>query len=202
MENSDSGPEIPRHLRMTEPSAWVTRFAPLAPKGRPVLDLACGGGRHARYFLGRGFKVTAIDRDVGAVADLNSNPNALILEADLEDGSPWPLAGQTFGAVVVTNYLYRPLFGTLLDSLESGGILIYETFARGNEAYSKPRNPDHLLRSGELLALAEGRLQVIAYEHGIRVTDCGPGVIQRMAAINTLGAVGDGEPDPVALNPG
>ena len=201
MENSDSASELPAHLRLTEPSAWVTRFATLAPEGGTVLDLACGGGRHTRYFLRLGFKVTAIDRDIRGLADLGSDPHARLIEADLEDGSPWPLAGHTFGAVVVTNYLHRPLFGHLLDSLAPGGVLIYETFGRGNEAYSKPRNPDHLLKSGELLALAAGRLQVIAYEHGICVTDCGPGVVQRIAAINTLGAAGDGEPDPVALNP-
>ncbi len=203
MENSDSASELPRHLRMTEPSAWVTRFAPLAPEGGTVLDLACGGGRHTRYFLGLGFKVTAVDRDIHAVADLGSDPNARLIEADLEDGSPWPLAGHTFGAVVVTNYLFRPLFGRLLDSLAPGGVLIYETFARGNEAYSKPRNPDHLLRSGELLALTEGRLQVIAYEHGICVTDCGPGVFQRIAAVNDLGrsTCNNGEPNPHALAP-
>lgn len=164
---------------MLAPSAWVCRFAPLVRPGGPVLDIAAGGGRHARLFLGRGHPVTAVDREVEALADLG--PSAQVVRADLEDGSPWPFPGLRFAAVVVANYLYRPLFPRLLDSLEDGGLLIYETFARGNEVWSRPRNPDHLLERGELLGLAaSGRLAVVAFEEGLTPR---PSVVQRLCAI-------------------
>lgn len=161
-------------------SPWVTRFAPLVRAGGSVLDVACGGGRHCRAFLARGHAVvTGVDRDIAAT----SAAGADLIAADLEDGSPWPLPGRRFDAVVVTNYLWRPLFPALRDALAEGGVLIYETFALGNEAYGRPRNPDHLLRRGELLALAEG-LTVVAFEDGILT---GRGVIQRICAVNGPG---------------
>ncbi|MDX1712103.1 MAG: methyltransferase domain-containing protein, partial [Rhodovibrionaceae bacterium] len=128
----------------------MVRFAPLAPAGE-VLDLACGGGRHGRLFLERGHPVTFVDRDTSALADLGARGDAEIIEADLEDGAAFPLAGRRFACVVVTNYLYRPILPTILDCVGSGGLLIYETFARGNERFGKPSNPDFLLRPGELL---------------------------------------------------
>jgi SAM-dependent methyltransferase len=145
-------------------SAWIRRFAPLVPAGAPVLDVAAGGGRHARLFLARGHRVTALERDVGGLADLADR--AEIVAADLEDGSPWPLAGRRFGAVVVANYLWRPLLPELVEAVGDHGVLLYETFAQGHEAYGPPRNPDFLLRPGELLEAVAGRLQVVAYEHG------------------------------------
>lgn len=166
----------------TDASPWVRRFAGLARPGGAVLDLACGGGRHARLFLGLGHPVTAIDRDI---AQASQAEGAERIAADLEDGSPWPLPGRRFAAVVVTNYLWRPLFPAILDSLEPGGVLIYETFALGNEAFGRPRNPDHLLGRGELLRLAAG-LSVIAYEDGI---EDGRKVVQRLCAVNGAGPV-------------
>ena len=163
-----------------QPSDWVRRFAPLAPADCAILDLACGGGRHARLFLDRGHAVTALDRDV---TQARLAEGAELIQADLEDGSPWPLAGRRFGAIVVTNYLWRPLFPLILASLAPDGILIYETFAAGNENYGRPANPDHLLRRGELLELARG-LAVIAYEDGI--VDRAK-VVQRLCAVNGPG---------------
>lgn len=171
-----------RHLGPADPSAWVTRFAPLVPPGGRVLDLACGGGRHGRLFLDRGHPVTLLDRDVSDVADLSGNAMVEIVEANLEDGSAPPFAGRQFAAVVVTNYLWRPILPLLADAVAAGGVLIYETFALGNEEYSRPRNPDHLLRAGELLDVFGGTLQVVAYEHGLR-RDPKPRVIQHIAAI-------------------
>jgi SAM-dependent methyltransferase len=198
MNKSGPGADRSRHLGMTEPSAWVRRFAPLVPVPGPVLDLACGGGRHSRHFLGLGYQVVAVDRAVDAVADLAER--AEIVAADLEDGSQWPFPGRRFGGVVVVNYLYRPLFPVLLDSLLPGGVLIYETFARSNEAYARPRNPDHLLRPGELLEVAQGVLQVVAFEHGmVERAEC-PGVIQRLCAVNDLD--GGDDPAPHALQLG
>lgn len=176
-----------RHLRITEPSPWVARWAHLVKPGARVLDLAAGSGRHGRLFLDLGCTVTFVDKTALPLADLSDHPGAHIVEADLEDGSPWPLAGQTFDALVVVNYLHRPLFPQLLDSLNPGGVFIYETFARGNEAYARPRNPDHLLKSGELLDSVAGKLQVVAYEHGLVKGADIPGVKQRLCAINDLG---------------
>jgi len=147
-------------------SPWIVRFAPLVPAGAAVLDLACGRGRHTRFFLDRGHPVTAVDRDVAGLDDIADRPNLEILNADLEDGSPWPLAGRRFGAVAVVNYLWRPLFPDIIDSVDAGGVLLYDTFALGNEAYGRPGNPDFLLRPCELIDLVRDRLQIVAYEHG------------------------------------
>ncbi len=189
-----------RHLRITEPSAWVKRFAPLIPDTGGVLDLAAGGGRHSQHLQHLGHAVTAIDRDVSGLSGLDG---AEIIEADLE-AAPAPFAaggalhGRTFSGICVINYLYRPLMNGLVDALTPGGVLIYETFARGNEAFVRPRNPDHLLKSGELLELAKGRLQVVAYEYGVDDAAEIPGVKERLCAVNDLGASDrdDGDPAP------
>lgn len=163
-------------------SAWVERHLAAAPDGR-VLDVACGGGRHVRLALWSGRAVTAVDRDVGGLADLDGARGLEIVQADLEDGSPWPLPGRRFAAVIVTNYLHRPLFPALVAALMPGGMLIYETFAVGNERYGKPSRPDFLLRPGELLEVAEaGGLTVAAYEHG-KVELPRPAVVQRLCAV-------------------
>ena len=177
-------PEI--HLQLTSPSPWVKRFAALVPEGGRVLDVACGGGRHTRFFLDRGCLVTAVDQDTDYVADLCSHIGIEIVTADLENGSPWPFAGRRFDAVVVANYLYRPLFPALIDAVALGGALIYETFAAGNERYARPRNPDHLLRPGELLAAAGAGLQVIAYEYGYQDRPS-PKVAERICAVRGEG---------------
>ena len=166
----------------TVPSPWIERFAPLVRPGGPVLDLACGGGRHSRLFLDRGHPVTALDRDI---SQAYLAQGAERIEADLEDGSPWPLGGRRFAAVVVTNYLWRPAFFDLLASLDADGLLLYETFALGNEAFGRPRNPDHLLERGELLRLTQG-LTVLAYEDGI---EGGHKVVQRICAVAGAGPV-------------
>ncbi|VVD79174.1 SAM-dependent methyltransferase [Pandoraea horticolens] len=147
------------------PSPWLVRWAHLIPSGARVLDLACGHGRHARWLAARGAHVTAIDRDEAALATMSMLPNVTTLAADLE-GAPWPLAeGATFDAVVVTNYLHRPLLSHIAASVAPGGVLIYETFAQGNERYGKPSNPLFLLAPGELLDAARmADLRVTAFE--------------------------------------
>ena len=147
------------------PSPWIARHAGLIAAGGRVLDLACGGGRHTRYLRDRGLRVTAIDIDTAGLADLAEDPLVEIVETDLEQPGAAPLAGRRFDAVVVTDYLYRPLLIPLVDCLVPGGVFIYETFAVGNERFGRPRNPDYLLQRGELLALAAGRLSVRAYEN-------------------------------------
>ena len=171
-----------QHRDLDLPSPWVCRYAPLIRAGGRVLDLACGAGRHARYLAGLGYRVEAIDRDTEDLRELNGVPGVTVREANLE-GGPWPYAGESFDAIVVTNYLHRPLFPHLLAALADGGVLIYETFAAGNERYGRPRNPDFLLKPGELLEFARGRLRVIAYE-ALQVEVPRPAVIQRLCAIN------------------
>lgn len=140
-----------------------------------MLDVACGSGRHGRFFLGRGLQVVAVDRDPQQI------PGARFIRADLEDGSPWPFVGERFEGVVVTNYLHRPLFAQLLASLAPGGVLIYETFMVGNERFGKPSNPRFLLRPGELLEACKD-LTVIGYEEG-EVAEPKPAMIQRLCAV-------------------
>ena len=167
-----------------EPSPWIGRFAPLVRPGAAVLDLACGGGRHTRLFLARGHPVTAVDVDLSGLEDLRHQPQLEIVQADLEGGSPWPLPRRRFGAVVVTNYLWRALFPPILKSIEEGGVLLYDTFARGNEAYGRPANRDFLLEPGELIEVVRGRLQIVAYEHGY-IERPRPAVKQRLCAVHT-----------------
>jgi len=168
----------------SEASAWVRRFAERIPAGGPVLDLAAGGGRHTRLFLALGHPVTAVDRDVAALADLRDNPAATILTADLESGRPWPLGDRRFGGVIVTNYLHRPLLPAIVAAVAPGGCLIYETFAVGNERFGKPSNPDFLLRPDELLDAVRDKLTVIAYEN-LQVAAPRPAVVQRIAATSS-----------------
>ena len=164
-----------------QPSAWVARFAPLAPPGAPVLDLACGGGRHSRLFLERGHPVLAVDRDVSGLADLAGRAGLETLACDLEDGSVPAFFRRRFGAIVVTNYLYRPLLQSIMTALAPEGVVIYETFARGNERFGKPSNPAFLLEEGELLRTFQPALTVIAYENLIVETPR-PAAVQRICA--------------------
>ena len=149
------------------PSSWVVRFAPLVAAGGTVLDLACGGGRHGRLFLERGHPVVFLDRTLAGIADLKDRESAELIEADIENG-PWPLKdGRQFDALVVTNYLWRPLKPQLIAVLKPGGVLIYETFMRGNERYGKPGNPDFLLQPHELLDWCrEAGFDIRAFEQG------------------------------------
>lgn len=162
-------------------SPWVARFLPLARAGE-ALDLACGSGRHTRLLAARGMRVTALDRDAELLAPL-AGPNITTLRHDLEaEGAVWPFAAGRFALVVVTNYLHRPLFPQLAASLRPDGILIYETFAQGNQIYGKPSNPDFLLAPEELLGLArQGGLRVLAYEDG-HVDHPHPAQVQRLCA--------------------
>ena len=146
--------------------------------GGVVLDVAAGSGRHARWLAQMGFEVEAVDRDASLFAD---PPRGVrLVEADIE-GGPWPFEGRRFDGIVVTNYLYRALIPVLVESLEPGGVLVYETFARGNERFGKPSNPDFLLAPGELLEAVRGTLRVLAYED-LTVAEPRPAALQRLAA--------------------
>jgi SAM-dependent methyltransferase len=213
-----SGHAAASHARIGAASAWVARFASLAPAGE-VLDLACGSGRHARLFAALGHPVLAADRDPAALRQVHGLAGAAGLSADaivtlqvdfetpmtdsqagrrLSGDCHWPFEAGRFAAIVVTNYLHRPLLPHLLDSLAPGGLLIYETFAAGNAAFGKPSNPAFLLQPGELLHFALGStppLRIIAFEDG-HVTQPAPAMVQRLCAIRPSAAsvVGAGEP--------
>lgn len=159
------------------PSDWIQRWSHLVPAGAPVLDVACGLGRHLRWFAARGHPMTGVDRSPQAVEAAAAVGEALC--ADIEN-APWPLQGRQFGAVVVTNYLWRPLLLTILASVAPGGVLLYETFASGNETVGKPSRPDFLLQAGELLHVCAG-LRVVAYEDGY--LDTPERFVQRIAAV-------------------
>ena len=159
------------------PSAWVQRWAHLIrPQGR-VLDVACGAGRHMRFLAAQGHHITGVDRNEEALA--LAAPAGQTVLADIENGA-WPFAGQTFDAVVVTNYLWRPLLPVMVQSLAEGGVLIYETFAAGNESVGKPSRPDFLLQAGELLSATQG-LRTVAYEDGFEASP--DRFVQRIAAV-------------------
>jgi SAM-dependent methyltransferase len=175
------------------PSDWVVRWAHLVRAGGTVLDLACGSGRHARFFAARGNFVTACDRDSAALAGISGIPGISTREADLEDGSPWPFSGMGFDAVVVTNYLHRPLFPVIAAALSPGGVLIYETFVLGNERYGKPSNPRFLLRRDELLEAFGRGLVVAGFEQG-RTSRAKAALIQRLCALRAERLDNDLEP--------
>ena len=170
------------HHEVESPSPWVCRFAPLIVNGGRVLDLACGSGRHARYLAKLGLQVEAVDRDADAIERLTAVAGVTARVADLENG-PWPFADCRFDAIIVVNYLHRPLFPHLLAALTAGGVLVYETFALGNARFGRPSNPNFLLKSGELLELVRGRLRVVAYEDGYVETPK-PAMVQRLCAVN------------------
>lgn len=162
------------------PAAWVVRFAARLQPGARVLDLASGHGRHARYLAQLGCSVTAVDVDPACGESLRGTGGVTFFQHDLES-APWPFGAKVFDAVVVVHYLHRPLLPRLIESLAPGGLLVYETFAVGNERFGRPRNPDFLLRPRELLAACSG-LRVLAFEDGI-VDGSPPAAMQRIAAV-------------------
>ena len=187
MPAGSSAPDAPApHGAHEAASAWVREWAPLIRPGGEVLDVACGAGRHSLWFTERGHHVTAVDRDEAALRSLSerqAGPGTLrTMIADIEHG-PWPLPGEAFDAVVVTNYLWRPLWPTLLHSLAEGGVLLAETFALGHERLGRPSNPAFLLRPAELLEVARG-LHVVAFEDGLSTNGTGGAAcrVQRIAA--------------------
>jgi SAM-dependent methyltransferase len=186
------------------PSDWVKRFTHLVPDEGTVLDVAAGSGRHSAHFLALGHPVTAIDRNTDALARMAADASKMeVITADLEDGSLWPLGSRKFAAVVVCNYLYRPIFPKLSESISPGGVLLYDTFAAGNEKYGRPSNPNFLLQEGELLAHFGTEFQIIAYEFG-KIDGARPSVRQRFCGIRkpleprslpALSAPSGGQPD-------
>ncbi len=164
------------------PSVWVTKCSKLLRPSSTVLDLACGSGRHAHYLASRGHDVTALDKSPEALSKISSSIGIHTYEFDLEVGA-WPFSERKFDAIVVTNYLYRPIIQNIVNTLSPSGILIYETFMVGNERFGRPSNPDFLLRPNELIDETHKKLQILLYEAG-RVSDPKPSLIQRICAVS------------------
>jgi SAM-dependent methyltransferase len=162
--NRDDGPPS-SSCDGAEPSPWVERFVHLIRAQGTVLDLAAGSGRHVSLMLDLGFSVVAADRNLLPLARLR-HPRLQKVEVDLESDEGWPFRDRVFDGVVVTNYLWRSLFDDIISAVAPDGVLIYETFAEGHEAYGRPHRPEFLLQPGELLARVTPRLEVVAYEHG------------------------------------
>lgn len=176
---------------VSAPSPWIERWRHLLPAGCSVLDIACGSGRHMRWLAVNGHQVTGIDRDAQALDGLQGIGE--LIHADIENAA-WPLAGRQFGAVIVTNYLWRPLWPQIMESVAPGGVLLYETFSQGNETFGKPSRPDFLLAPGELLQVFSS-WHIVAYECGQLSTP--DRVVQRVAVVRP-----DGEAvSPARLTP-
>jgi SAM-dependent methyltransferase len=189
-------PRSSRHDAVLQPSPWIARFAGLVAPGARVLDVAAGTGRHARLFAARGAEVVAVDRDEEALAALRDVTGIQTRVADLE-GAAWPLSRENFDAIVVTNYLHRPRLRDLLGALAGDGVLLYETFAAGNERFGRPSKPDFLLRNGELLDVVRGYCTVVAFEQGSIENGAQPAVVQRLAAVGPKRAWPPPLPEPV-----
>lgn len=187
----ERAPGAGAHGAATEPSAWVRRWSHLVPAGGAVLDIAAGHGRHAHWFARRGHPVRALEREPAALASLGALPGVRAQAADLE-GAPWPLADDArFAAVVVTNYLHRPLLPRLVAAIAPGGVLLYETFAQGNQTVGKPSNSAFLLAPGELLDAVRGQLRVVAFEDGF-VAAPREAFVQRICAVREHAAPQEG----------
>ena len=161
-------------------SPWIAKHADLITEGAEVLDVACGGGRHSRFFIERGCRVTGVDHDISGLGNLCNHPQFTAIECDLEaTGTIWPVESGRFAGVIVTNYLWRPLWPHLIASLAPGGILLYETFMQGHEQFGPPRNPDFLLRPDELRTVFGEALEIIEFWQG---RDRQPAMRQRICA--------------------
>lgn len=177
-------PLVENPMHGTEPpSAWLQRWTHLLRPGSRVLDVACGAGRHMRWLAEHGHSPQGVDRNPEALA--LAQAFGAVTCADIENG-PWPFPGQTFDAVVVTHYLWRPLLPTIVNNVGAGGVLIYETFAAGQETVGKPSRPEFLLQPGELLQATAG-LAIVAYEDGFESHPAR--FVQRIAAVRPLAGV-------------
>lgn len=170
-----------------KPSPWIRDMIarlidPATPSGPRILDLAAGGGRHARHLVDLEYRVLAVDRDVSGLDYLDGRDGFERSARDLEDGSPWPFADERFAAVIVANYLHRPRLADTLALIAPGGHLIYETFGTGNERFGKPSNPDFLARPHEIAEAARAAgLDLLIDEH-LEVAEPRPAVLHRCAA--------------------
>tara|TARA_B100000686_G_C16751726_1_gene952950 strand:+ start:1455 stop:2126 length:672 start_codon:yes stop_codon:yes gene_type:complete len=173
MAKQDSTPSI-------GPSSWLRRHSTLIPNSGLILDIAAGSGRHTQYLLDKDHAVVSIDKDVSHLAHIK-NSRLSIAKVDLEVPGSWPFKSAAFAGIIVTNYLHRPLFPHIIKALATGGLLVYETFAQGNQKFGKPTNPNYLLAPGELIRLTQEHLHIVAYED-VTVSQPKSARIQRICA--------------------
>ena len=164
-----------------KPNKWVECYSSLIPSGGSVLDLACGSGRHTGMLLNKGYQVTAVDIDTTLIKQNFSNKNLNIVKCDLESLSFWPFEKNSFLGIIVVNYLHRPLFSKIIESLREEGVLVYQTFADGHSRYGKPKNPDYLLKRGELKTVFDS-MKIISYQHGY-LSYPSQSIIQRICCV-------------------
>jgi len=170
------------HQDLSTACDLVTESASYLTKPSRILDLACGGGRNGQHLLSLGHNVVFLDKDIAGLSHLKCKPNAEIIEADLENGDPWPLGDRKFDAVLVVNYLWRPIMGDIINSVIGGGVLIYETFGVGNEKYGRPSNPKFLLSENEMPNMLMDNFDIVRYQHGF-VESPKPAIKQSVIAL-------------------
>ena len=130
-----------------------------------------------------GYKVTALDRDVSGVADLEGRDDVTIVEFDLETGEAFPFAPNSFDGIIVADYLWRPGLQDIVSAIRMDGLFIYATFAAGHtHKGGRPLRPDYLLRPNELLEVVTPSLYVVGFEHGAVEEDDHDWIVQRIAA--------------------
>ena len=166
-------------------SPWVREHYKYVKEGGLVLDLACGNGRHGKFLMEKGFKVVFLDLDISQLTGVCNKLVNQIIQHNLEDGSSWPFAPEMFDAVVVTNYLHRPIFKKLISVISCDGLLIYETFAKGNEAFGKPSNPNFLLNPEELIELVRPKMRVTSFHEGYS-NDGRNAIMQKIVAMKVI----------------
>ena len=177
---------MPHHPAIKNaPSDWVKQHIRIIPPKGTVLDLACGAGRHTRLLIETGRRVIALDYNIRQLEYLSGEDSLTIIRHNLEVKNSWPFNPLTFDGIIVTNYLYRPLYSCIIDALAVNGVLIYQTFAVGNEKYGRPRNPKYLLKEDELLEVFGKKLNVVDYSHGY-IKKPSPAVIQSICCKKTI----------------
>ena len=167
--------------QISQPLPFIAKWLPDDLKAMNVLDYACGGGRHGKLAMERGAHVTFADIDLEGLSEFAINENVSLLQADLEDERRWPFKGRQYDVVIVTNYLYRPRLSDIFELVKPGGIILYRTFAQGNEVFGRPKNPEFLLQTNELHGVAQKNFSILHYEQG-EVDTPNPAVIQRLVA--------------------
>ena len=167
-------------------SRWVAENQKFIKRNGLILDLACGSGRNGKFLLEKGFNVVFLDRDISLLGWVPKASRSQVVKHDLENGTRWCFLPCSFDAVVVTNYLYRPIFADLLSIIEEGGVLIYETFSKGNEIYGRPKNPNYLLQPEELIDIVRPSMRIISFKEGY--SDEGrKSITQKIVAIKRTG---------------
>ena len=122
--------------------------------GRTAVDLACGAGRDSVYLAQRGWQVTSIDNKSDTLERCKQLAHSNQVDVDTRlinlETEEKPLCNLSADLVLIMRYLHRPLFPAINKLIKTKGAIIYSTFMVGSEQYGSPRNPNYLLKPGEL----------------------------------------------------